>query len=570
MKTICIILIFAAVFLPSLSAKTKKKYSKTTTEAPEERVSQPAIIAIEIVDPNENSTNSRQSKRTIENALGYGYNSYEKPRYEIYKYSQHDIPPYRGDPSKIFSSSKTSEVNIQKAVQYTLPPITEQLPQSALKPGTTLYSSLSAQGQIGGLSSSLSNIPGLEQNNSPLPVVVLRIYPDQLKDSTIQANLPKSHPFAKSINSVNIQSLLLHYIKALQPPQSVDSSYSAPSSSEYTNYQLPHVQYQKQQQQQQQYHPRQNNYYQISNNHYSGYNTGNGVQVEEAPLKYEFRYQSSTPHTPTRKSRPAAPQYYYVQPTTENSYNNEQSSYQYYEQETHQPDYNQEQHTDYNHQELPSQYYSSGEEQQYQQYYQQPYVADEKLLTSENYPSNSHTRVVFKTDAGVARTPESDESAKEIKTIKIQVPENIAKVEVEESEQPTYNPYANPSKYSENQQNNLEQDYTDQGPSSPPSESYYADSVKRDYYNTQDRPAAETSFNYQNIDYDQMVRYFVRRGAMPKYFYQRPDAAEDDEQKSTSKGHVTAAYDHAAFHSTTESGAEKKTKKRAYGLDSGS
>ncbi|XP_066246792.1 nuclear transcription factor Y subunit beta-like [Euwallacea similis] len=485
--------------------------------------------------------------------------SYEKPRYEIYKYSQHDIPPYRGDSSKIFSSSKNSEINVQKAVQYTLPSITEQLPQSALKPGTTLYSSLSAQGQIGGLSPSLSNIPGLEQNNSPLPVVVLRIYPDQLKDSTIHANLPKSHPFAKSINSVNIQSLLLHYIKALQPPQSVESSYSPPSSSEYTNYQLPRVQYQKPQQQYQQ---RQNNYYQTPNSQYSGYNSGNGVQIEPAPLKYEFRYQSPTPQTPTTKSQPAQPQFYYVQPTTENSYSSEQPSYQYYQQETQQSGYGQEQQPGYN-QEVPRQYYSSGEEQQYQQYYQQPYVAGPKLLTNENYPSNSHTRVVFKTDAGTVRTPESEESTKEIKTIKIQVPENIAKVEVEESEQSIYNPYTNHIKYSENQQNNLEQDYPDQG-SSPPSGSYYPDSVKRDYYNTQDSPAAETSFNYQNIDYDQMVRYFVRRGAMPKYFYQQPDNVEESEQRSTSEENVITAYENAAFPSTTESGTEKKkTKKRA-------
>lgn len=48
------------------------------------------------------------------------------------------------------------------------------------------------------------------------------------------------------------------------------------------------------------------------------------------------------------------------------------------------------------------QYYKTNqvEPQQYPDYYQQPYDSNQKLLTAENYPSDTHTRVVFKTEDG--------------------------------------------------------------------------------------------------------------------------------------------------------------------------
>lgn len=238
--------------------------------------------------------------------------NYDKPRYEVYKYSQHDIPPYKGNTANVFTGSQDS-VKIEKSVQYTLPSVTEQVQETAaLKPGTTLYSSLGSQGQIGGLTSSLSSISELEQNQSPVPVIVLRIYPDQLKDSTIQANLPKSHPFAKTINSINIQSLLLHYIKAFQAPVGttdqqhytapVQSTYSAPASgyssypSQTQDYSSPSQGYTYQTQYQQpepspQYY-QQPSYYQKPSSQYSDYNSGRNVQVQEAPVKYQFRLVS--------------------------------------------------------------------------------------------------------------------------------------------------------------------------------------------------------------------------------------------------------------------------------------
>lgn len=228
--------------------------------------------------------------------------NYDKPRYEVYKYSQHDIPPYKGNSANVYTGSQDS-VKIEKSVQYTLPSVTEQVQETtALKPGTTLYSSLGSQGQIGGLTSSLSSISGIEQNQAPVPVIVLRIYPDQLKDSTIQANLPKSHPFAQTINSINIQSLLLHYIKALQVPAGatdqqhytapVQSTYSAPASG-YSQTQDYSSQGYTYQQPQPQYYQQPNYYqkpsYQQQTSQYSDYNSGGDVQVQAAPVKYQFR-----------------------------------------------------------------------------------------------------------------------------------------------------------------------------------------------------------------------------------------------------------------------------------------
>lgn len=102
----------------------------------------------------------------------------------------------------------------------------------------------------------------------------------------------------------------------------------------------------------------------------------------------------------TKKSRPVKqPQLFYVQPNTQPGYTTE-SAHKYYpasqaleysQQELHQPAAPQAQ-----------QYYNTNqvEPQQYPDYYQQPYDSNEKLLTAENYPSDTHTRVVFKTEDG--------------------------------------------------------------------------------------------------------------------------------------------------------------------------
>lgn len=231
----------------------------------------------------------------------------------MYKYSQHDIPAYKGD---TFKSSPTTPFSVQKSVQYTLPTITEQIRKvpSVLTPGTTLYSSLSAKGQVGGLTSSLSQISELHNSQNPLPVIVLRIYPDQLKDSTIQANLPKDHPFSKKINSINIQSLLNHYINAIQPPASVsqystNAGYGSPSQNVYSSSSAQKAQYNRYEapnyfpqtgyqtpatyqsnSDSQYYQPSYNQQpYEQSYQQPQEYSDYNGVQLQQAPVKYQFK-----------------------------------------------------------------------------------------------------------------------------------------------------------------------------------------------------------------------------------------------------------------------------------------
>lgn len=160
---------------------------------------------------------------------------------------------------------------------------------------------------------------------------------------------------------------------------------------------------------------------------------------------------------------------------------------------------------------------------------------------------------------GNVKTPEnSNPSGKEIKTIKIQVPENVAKVEVQESERPYYSSYQSEGAYPDPEQNYPQSSYQN-----PAEENLYQgeDSVRQDYYNTADIPS-DDNFNYQNVDFEQMAKYFVRRGAMPSHFFQNPDDVNDSEQKRSAKDDVVAAYEEAAFPTSTQSSEKKKMKSK--------
>lgn len=88
-KTVSLQVLFC---LLGVNAASKK--SLDSEAAPQEKK---AILAIEIVDPSQ-KTDGKNAKRTIESSLGYGYqNGHSQPKYQVYKYSQHDIPPYKGD-----------------------------------------------------------------------------------------------------------------------------------------------------------------------------------------------------------------------------------------------------------------------------------------------------------------------------------------------------------------------------------------------------------------------------------------------------------------------------------------
>ncbi|XP_044254903.1 uncharacterized protein LOC123005287 [Tribolium madens] len=172
MRFISVVLLLS---ITSATSKSPKKFKDESKKLPIKSKNSPAIIAIEIVDPNENKT-SKNSKRTIDSSLGYGYQA--PPKFQVYKYSQHDIPPYRG-------------------------------PQETFKPGTTFYSSVDNQGHVGGLSSYLP------QGHEPqVPVIILRVFPSQLADpsAVLHPNLPQTHPLAPVVNSIDVHALLMKYV----------------------------------------------------------------------------------------------------------------------------------------------------------------------------------------------------------------------------------------------------------------------------------------------------------------------------------------------------------------------
>lgn len=230
------------------TASLKQEADSKTAQASATATPAPAIIAIEIVDPNENKTNNKNSKRTIESNLGYGYEGNKPAKFEVYKYSQHDIPPYKGSSRNSYSKNSPSgqDFDIQKSIDYSINPHDDnsyyqgqsgysQTPTPSAsplnqyyQPGTMLYTTLNNQGSLGDLT---SNAP-YQGNPGNIPVIVLRIHPEQLAGlgGGLYANLPQTHPFAANINSVDLQSLLANYVQNLlqNQQQQKQNVYQAP------------------------------------------------------------------------------------------------------------------------------------------------------------------------------------------------------------------------------------------------------------------------------------------------------------------------------------------------------
>lgn len=69
--------------------------------------------------------------------------------------------------------------------------------------------------------SGLSPNAPFQENHGNVPVIVLRVHPDQLAGISggglsgggLFANLPQSHPLAHSLNSIDLQSLLSGYLQ---------------------------------------------------------------------------------------------------------------------------------------------------------------------------------------------------------------------------------------------------------------------------------------------------------------------------------------------------------------------
>lgn len=206
-----------------------KEESETQTSNSKVSSTKPAILAIEIVDSNNedaSSSKNKNAKRTIETSVGYGfqhmYAAEEPPKFEIYKYSQNDIPPYKPDTNKLYSKGGGS-VEILKAKTYHLGSSVvtqgpEYLPPSFSQPsshaiphtqtGTTLYSTVDKNGKVGDLSLQVPYQDVPQSGNGYVPVILLRVYTNQLTNpSAFYPNLPQTHPFSH-LNSINLQTLL--------------------------------------------------------------------------------------------------------------------------------------------------------------------------------------------------------------------------------------------------------------------------------------------------------------------------------------------------------------------------
>ncbi|RZC40376.1 uncharacterized protein BDFB_006557 [Asbolus verrucosus] len=119
---------------------------------------------------------------------------------------------------KSTKKSKDELVILNKKLIGKLKPIPSQNHKSQslnqyYQPGTTLYSTLNGQGQVGSLS---SHLPQQPYSNEPhVPVIILRVYPSQLNDpgsqphtqtKTIQVAIP-----AHTYSAVQVETPVMQY-----------------------------------------------------------------------------------------------------------------------------------------------------------------------------------------------------------------------------------------------------------------------------------------------------------------------------------------------------------------------
>lgn len=343
----------------------------STSRSSKSKLPQNAIIAIQIIDPQENSTSAKNSKRTIESSLGYGYQGNfvggrSQSKYEVYKYSQHDIPPF--SPNQY--TAQTPSYQVQNSAPA---PVHNTGISNFYQPGTVLFSTINQQGQLGQLSSQFP--ASVEDHHYPIPVIILRVHPDQLANP-LYPNLPQNHLHASAINSIDINSLLSGYIaSSIKQPQSV--------------HQEPVVEQQQYQQQQQEEDYKTNEAY---------------VQPQQEAVQYQTQ-QEAVQYQPQQEAVQYQPQQYQTPDYQSQQY---YSQYQYEGSQDAGQGYQAQQDVSA----LPEpRTPDAGSNYQYSNYqvspqvYQQPSSPAEnykspELLTDENYPSDKHTQIIFKRSKG--------------------------------------------------------------------------------------------------------------------------------------------------------------------------
>ncbi|CAH1991554.1 unnamed protein product [Acanthoscelides obtectus] len=428
-RTLYILILFQALSVTLAftegASKVKQRSTKEKSLSMNTSGQKSAIIAIQIIDEADEKAGGEKSKRTIDSALGNGYHGHAgkvpPPKFMIYKYSQHDIPPYNGPPLLKQQSGGHAGHSAQSYSPAATPP---QI--AHIQPGMTLFSTINQNGHVGTFSSHLpQNLMFPHTNSGPIPVIILRILPAQLQEPTghLYPNIPSSNSFASIINSLDIKALLngipqpissgLHS-SGYQAPQlsysapvhgGVVSSYLSKGTNSYSQPVAASLQVGT----------HQNRYTASPKPTYiqkvtSSYVPSKAVSFMRTDHGYMYQeHQQYTGHPePQQYLQPQYQEQHQHQYQEQPQYQEQQySQEQYYPQEKEQQ-YSQEQY------EEPQRYHSQGTESQggghgqYQQEYQQQYSSDNNrdygLLTHENYPSDKHTKVIFKDLDGSIRS----------------------------------------------------------------------------------------------------------------------------------------------------------------------
>lgn len=257
------------------------------------------------------------------------------------------------------------------------------------QPGTTLFSTINLHGQIGHLSRDVPQPVGYNKDVS-VPVIVLRILPAQLKSSHLYANLPQSNDFSSAINSVDIKALLTNYVNKitsaplyLQPQPAV--TYQQP---EPTHAYIP---------------PTQTYYEPVQQNVQQGLS-----QYHQSPLQRPQPFQTQKFEPQLSKTTFDIVRSVEKQPETYNfpkqyeiqEYEPPKQTQNYYQSQPYLPSKQPQQY----HYHQTQQYFPPAQSTQ-NHFQAQEYVPSNKpqpdgLLTHENYPAKTHTRVIFKTSQG--------------------------------------------------------------------------------------------------------------------------------------------------------------------------
>ncbi|VEN34519.1 unnamed protein product [Callosobruchus maculatus] len=429
---IFLVILSVSIAFTTAASKVKQRSTKEKSLSINSNDPKSAIIAIQIIDEADEKAGGEKSKRTIDSALGHGYQSLggkvPPPKFMIYKYSQHDIPPYNGPPLFKQQSSVHVTQNYNSG-----PPIAH------IQPGMTLFSTINQNGHVGTFSTNLPQ--GLmlpHAGAAPIPVIILRVLPAQLQEPTghLYPNIPSSNSFASIINSLDIKGLLNgipqpintgHHGGGYQAPQ---PSYSSQTHGGVVNSYLPKGthSYSQPVSASLQVGSHHNTYTLPSKPSYiqkvtSGYVPSKAVSFMRTDHGYMYQEHQQYPAYKEQQPQQYHQQQYQEQaqyPThnqyEEQNYSQEQQYPQEHDYQQEQQ-YPQEQYQEPQHYQEPQQYQAPQHYQepqqyhshvadpqgdgQYQQEYQQQYSNDNSgqkygLLTHENYPSDKHTKVIFK------------------------------------------------------------------------------------------------------------------------------------------------------------------------------